>query len=851
MRFIILFSSVVFSIVSILMLRKTDETQKPFDRFRPVEKGVKKPQPNDYWQYVRFANGEFDIEDYMVRMQAAKDWMAESNLSRNINLSLPWVSEGPGNIGGRFNVLEQDPNNPNVIYAGAANGGVFKRSQPGGAWTPIFDAFSFLAIGAIQVDPSNSDVVWVGTGDRNFGGTSQLGYGIYKSSNGGQTWTHKGLEETSIITEIQIDPNNSNRIFVSALGNTFAKTSARGVYRTLDGGDSWQNVLFVSDSSGACDLVMDPSNSDVLYACFFNRINLPFQSRAFGPDAKIFKTTNGGDTWTQLTNGLPNGENSRVGITVSHNNPDLLYAVYVSQTYNPVDVYKSTNGGASWTSLNIYQNGIPDDVMGGFGWYFGQIHINPYNDNHLIIQGVDQYVSNDGGHSWYMNVPPWFDYDVHADKHDVLFLSASSYIIATDGGLYQTNNNGGTWLDIENIPVTQFYHIAIHPNFSGLYSGGTQDNGSISGNASVFNLWDRLFGGDGFRVTWLESAFNAAIFEYQNGGLYYINDDNGDYVDVSPMGSFPERVNWDMPYILKEAQNQLYAGTYRILKMSDFPYGVYTPISPDLTKVSTGNFVGTASRHTVAEIEADKFNSSIIYAGTNDGWVWIGNGTGSNYTWTNISTGLPDRYVTALRASPNVPGTLYAGFSGYRMNDYTPYIFKSTDYGQNWIAVHGNLPDLAINDILIVPGQDDSRLFVATDAGVFYSEDGGQEWDAVGVSIPMCTMTELALDFPNKKLVVGTFSRSMFSYDVSWLPNLDSGVGLTQNSSPEMTVYPNPTTEILKVKHINTDFYFIYSFSGKMVKSGKISNDEINVSDLNPGSYFLKIGDQTSGFIKL
>ena len=850
MRIFISLSILIVGILAFFIINTTKEVSSNFNKLRPFEKNGKQLAPNDYWQYVRFVNGEFDMDDYMSRLHEAKLLISESLQSRNIFLSLPWLSEGPGNIGGRFNVLEQDPNNPNIIYAGAANGGVFKRTQSGGPWTPIFDDFSFLSIGAIEVDPSNSDVIWVGTGDRNFAGTSQLGYGVYKSSNGGQSWGHKGLQETSIITKIQIDPNNSDRVFVSTLGNTFAKSTHRGVYRTLDGGDSWQNILFVSDSSGACELVMDPSNSDVLYACFFNRINLPFQSRAAGPDAKIFKTTDGGDTWTQLTNGLPTGENSRVGITVSHNNPDLLYAIYVSPTFNPVDAYKSVDGGFSWTNLNIYQNGIPSNVMGGFGWYFGQIHINPYNDNHLLIQGVDQYVSDDGGLNWYMNVPSWSTYEVHADKHAALFLNANSYIIATDGGLYQTSNNGLSWQDIENIPVTQFYHIAIHPHFSGLYSGGAQDNGSISGNVATFNLWERLFGGDGFRITWLESIVNAAIFEYQNGGLYYVNDDEWEYVDISPILSFPERVNWDMPYILKENQGNLYAGTFRILKMNNFPYGSYTPISPDLTKVSTGNFIGNESRYTITEIEADKFNNSIIYAGTNDGWVWMGNGNGFNYTWTNISTGLPDRYVTALKSSPNISGTLYAGFSGYRLNDYTPYIFKSTDYGQSWTSIHGNLPDLAIHDVLIVPGENDSHLFVATEAGVFYSENGGEQWDAVGVSIPMCTMTELALDIPNKKLIVGTFARSMYSYDVSWLPNLDSGVGLEENPSMQMVVYPNPTIDQILIKNAPSEFYFIYALNGKLVQSGKLSNSKIALNNLKSGTYVLKIGDKQGKIVK-
>lgn len=828
---------------------KTIKTE-PFDPFNPLPKNGKSLEPNNYWHEVRNFNGDFSIDTYMSRMEDAKVFMAQSLQSRNANLTMPWLSEGPGNIGGRFNVLEQDPNNSSIIYAGAANGGIFKTENMGNTWSPIFDDHSYLAIGAIQVDPANSDQIWVGTGDRNFGGTSQIGFGVYTSSDAGQTWQNKGLQQVGIVTEIQIDPSNSNRIFASTLGNPYTKTNDRGVYRTLNGGDTWQNILFVSDSSGACDLVMHPENPDILYACFFNRINQPFQARAAGPDASIYKTTDGGNNWVQLTNGLPLGENSRVGITIDQNNPDILFAMYVSPTYNPVDAYKSIDGGTSWTALNIYNNGIPTNVMGGFGWYFGQIHINPYNSNNLLIQGVDQYVSNNGGQTWSMNVPPWYDYVVHADKHDVLFLDANSYIIATDGGIYRTNNNGSTWTDIENIPVTQFYHIALHPNVSGLYGGGAQDNGSMSGNALSFNFWDRLFGGDGFRMTWLEYTSNAAIFEFQNGGLYYQSAE--DYLDISPLIQYDDRVNWDMPYLFNEEDELLYAGTYRVLKMNFFPYGSYEVISPDLTKVSTGDFVGSENRHTITEVEADKFSNAVIYAGTNDGWVWRGDRSDNQYNWTNISTGLPDRYVTALRSSPNQSGTIYAGFSGYRLNDYTPYLYKSTNYGASWNSISGNLPSLAIYDVLIVPGNGEQLLFVATEAGVFFTENGGEQWDAVGIDLPMCTMTELALDIPNKKLILGTFARSMYAYDLSWIESFDVGVGINENNAKVMHMYPNPATDFIKIIAAPNSPYQIFNMLGKLVKSGTWINENtpIDVSDLVKGSYLFTCGTQTKVFVK-
>jgi hypothetical protein len=372
----------------------------------------------------------------------------------------------------------------------------------------------------------------------------------------------------------------------------------------------------------------------------------------------------------------------------------------------------------------------------------------------------------------------------------------------------------------------------------------------MSGNALTYNFWERLFGGDGFRMTWLKDTPNAAIYEFQNGGLYF--ESEFDFLNISPLNDYNDRVNWDMPYLFKEENEELYAGTYRILKMNAFPWGFYDVISPDLTKVSTGNFVGSENRHTITEIEGDKISDNIIYAGTNDGWIWRGDKTGGSYNWTNISAGLPDRYVTALRSSPNSEGTIYAGFSGYRINDYTPYLYKSTNFGATWTSISGNLPNLAIYDVLVVPGNGDQLLFVATEAGVFFTEDGGNNWDAVGTDIPLCTMTELALDIPNKKLILGTFSRSMYSYDVSWIESFDIGVGIHENLAKNMQIYPNPATEFIHVTAAPNNKYSIISMTGKLVKSGTLTNEntQISITDLSPGSYVLKCGKASKSFVK-
>ena len=449
----------------------------------------KSPAPNDLWHQIRSYPDGFEVTEYVQNINNIKALAVLNADNRAANLDLAWQQEGPGNIGGRFNALAMD-STQNIIYAGAANGGIFKSIDAGATWNPIFDDYAYLAIGAIAIDPNNTDTVYAGTGDVNFGGGSHLGNGVYKTTDAGQNWQYMGLDETSIITKLRVDPTNSNRVFASTLGNGYEKSNDRGVYRSLDGGSTWANILFLSDSSGVIDLAMDPSNPNILYASGFNRINLPYNSRTKGPEAKIYKSIDGGDSWTQLSGGLPLTEESRIGLAISNEDPNIVYALYVDgDTKNIKDVYKTTNGGTTWNNMDVEFGGVDSDALGGFGWYFGEIYINPYDNDHLVIPGVDMYHSTDGGQSWQLNVPEWWTYEVHADKHAILFLDANSYIIATDGGLYKTDDNGLNWSDIENIPVTQFYHIDVDPHNSGLYGGGAQDNGSMSGNALNFNLW--------------------------------------------------------------------------------------------------------------------------------------------------------------------------------------------------------------------------------------------------------------------------------------------------------------------------------------------------------------------------
>ncbi|MEX1002453.1 MAG: T9SS type A sorting domain-containing protein [Crocinitomicaceae bacterium] len=848
------------ALVSTLFLFVPEEKPlpNPTDSSEPLEES-KKLDPNDHWQQVRSYPFAFDQAEYVQRMVEIQHLVADNAQSRAIELSLNWQEEGPGNIGGRFNALAMSPTDQNVIYAGAANGGIFKTTNGGTSWNPIFDDLAYLAIGEIEIDPTNENTLYVGTGDKNFGGGSHLGNGVYKSTDAGTTWSHLGLEQTGIITEITIDPTNANRIFVSTLGNTYEKTTERGVYRTTDGGVSWQNVLFISDSSGVIDMVMDPSDPNILYASGFNRINLPFQAKVTGPDANIYKTTDGGDTWTELTNGLPTGEHSRIGLAISNTSPNTLYASYTDGgSQDILDIYKTTDAGANWSALNVHSGGLPTDAQGGFGWYFGEVYMNPYDNDQLIVPGVDMFKSQDGGATWTQNVPDWWDYDVHADKHAILFLDANSYIIATDGGLYKTTNNGASWLDIENIPVTQFYHIAVDPVNAGNYGGGAQDNGCMQGNGLNFNFWERLWGGDGFRMKFLENDPGGHYFESQYGGLAYYNTLSGDYYDlqINPIGG-SDRVNWDSPYYINEPLFDLYVGSAHMQYMGGAPFGTYQTISPDLTKVGMGTATGLDKYHTITEIEQPSINPDKLFVGTSDGLVWRGDLVGSIWDWTNITGSLPDRYVTAVRCSPEDDAIVYAAFSGYKYNEEVSYLYKSDDNGSTWQDISGNLPGITVNDICVIPNYNEQYLFAALDGGVYFTSDGGAQWDYVGVGLPFATITELEIDYDNKKLIVGTYSRSMWSYDISWIENLtgnSGGVGLAENHKEAVKFFPNPARDIVYFSGIDEEQIKLYNAQGQIVldKKAIINNGfgQLSIANLPSGVYFYNASGQKATLIK-
>lgn len=669
-----------------------------------------------------------------------------------------WTLEGPTNTGGRFNCIAVHPSNPDIIYAGAAAGGIWKTTDGGQNWIPVFEQQSFLAIGEIVIDPQQPDHIYAGTGDRNISGYCYIGKGIWKSTDAGATWNYLGLEDGKIISQIILAPGGGV-IYAAAMGNPFVKDQNRGVYKSTDNGVTWAQVLYVSDSAGVIDLVMDPFNPQVLYASVFNRIRTTQMSIAAGPDSRIWKTSNGGAFWLPLSNGLPSGDLSRINLAVSSITPGLVFASVVNDQFQLEGIYKSTNSGLNWQALNTA--GIDPNALGGFGWYFGRIFINPADDNQIYLCGIEPWKSDDGGFNWF--TPQGFPNVPHADIHDIIFLNSSDLYLASDGGLYKSNDFGQNWIDMDEIPNNQFYRIAWSPVSPGLYGGGVQDNGTNMGNAGMLNSWYKVFGADGFGLNYHPFLQNEYWVEYQNGGLMYTIDNGISFADGTNGIDPGDRRNWDMPYVRSPHNPDHYlTGTYRpYLNMSGTAVN-WAVAGPDLTD----GILFAPRFHTISALDWSPLNAGSMMAGTSDGNVWIT--TSSGTTWQNISSGLPDRYITSVKFSPNTPGLIYVTVSGYKTGENIPRIFRSDNSGITWTDISANLPQWAVNVLYPYPGNDDV-LFAGSDGGVYATLDGGQNWQRLGNNMPAVPVYDLQMEPVARKLLAGTFGRSMFSYPVDSL----------------------------------------------------------------------------------
>lgn len=667
-----------------------------------------------------------------------------------------WTQAGPTNIGARVTDIAAHPTNPDVAYAGMASGGVFVTDDGGASWDPIFDDQAVIPVGAVALDPNDPATLFVGTGEANAASLSFFGKGVFRSTDAGASWEHLGLDATRYIGRIVVDPDDGDRVYLAASGKLFGTNPERGVYRSTDGGDGWSRVFGLTDSTSCIDLAIDPSNPQTLYAAMWERVRGLTYRRSGGPSSGIWRSQDGGDSWHELTAGLPTGSDvGRIGISVCASQPQVIYAIYADASAYFDGVYKSTNGGDSWSRVN---DGALASIYSSYGWWFGNIRVDPSDPDNVVALGLYAYRSTNGGASWSETGS-----NMHVDHHALAFCPSLPGRVyeGNDGGLYRSDDGGGSWDKLYDQPTSQFYAIDIdHLNPHRLY-GGTQDNSTLRTWNGGTDDWDVLYYGDGFYTLVDPTNSNTIYAEYQYGGLGKSTNGGSSFSSATSGIDGGDRRNWSTPVVMDPNDAEtLYYGTYRVYRSGNGA-GSWSSISNDLTGGNHGANFGTITTIAVAPSDGD-----VLYAGTDDGRVWVTENGGGN--WTRIDAGLPERWVTRVAVDPNDAQVAYVSFSGLRWDEDAGHVHRTDDAGGSWQDVTGNLPTAPVSVVLVDP-DDSARLYAGTDVGVYTSVQPGGNWSTLAPGLPRSPVLDLKLHAPTRKLVAGTHGRSMFALELDEL----------------------------------------------------------------------------------
>ncbi len=693
-------------------------------------------------------------------------------------------SVGPAIISGRIAGLAVDPDRPSRYFIAVASGGVWRTANSGTTWTPVFDREGSYSIGYITLDPKNSNVVWVGTGENNSQRSVSYGDGVYRSDDGGQSWKNLGLKASGHIGRIAIDPRNSNVVYVAAQGWLWGPGGDRGLYKTEDNGKTWKRILAPSENTGVTDVVLDARNPDVIVAAAWQRRRHDWTLIDGGPESSIQRSTDGGATWTKISAGMPATpgrgpeELGRIGFGVAPSEPNMIYAS-IEAANGRSGTYRSTDFGITWERRSDFN---------AQAMYYASVYVDPKNAERVYFGDVTFKVSDDGGRT----VRPLGERNKHVDNH-VIWVDprdTNHYLVGCDGGLYESFDRGTTWNYKTNLPLGQFYDITADnasPNYN-IY-GGTQDNATVGGpsrNHSVHGVmsaeWTFTCGGDGFHVKVDPEDPNTVYCESQQGVLSRYDKRTGNLVGIQPQpmkGEAPLRFNWDSPIVVSpHSHTRIYFAADKVFR-SDDRGDSWRAVSGDLTRKVERNSLAVMGKvwgpDAVAKNQSTAFYSNIttlsesprkeglIYAGTDDGLIQVREGT----SWRKIETfpGVPEHsYVSRVLASQHDAATVYASFDNHRNLDFAPHILKSTDSGATWTAIHGNLPAngqvLAIAEDHVNP----KLLFVGTEYGLWATLDGGTKWYKTG-GLPTIAVRDLAIQKRENDLIAGTFGRGIYILD--------------------------------------------------------------------------------------
>lgn len=697
---------------------------------------------------------------------------------KNISLSgLSFRSIGPAVTGGRISAIAVNPNNHSEYFIASGHGNLWKTMNRGVTFKPVFDNQGAYAIGSVAIDPTNTNVVWVGTGENNNQSNVIYGDGVYKSEDGGKNWKNMGLKNSDHIGGIAVDPNNSNIVYVAAYGSLRNKGGDRGIFKTTDGGKTWENVLFVSEYTGCYQVHMDPRYSSILYAVAHQRMRKFYTGVSGGPESGIYRSTDSGITWDKMSSGLPSEDVGRIGLSISPVNPDVVYAI-VEATKKDKGFYKSIDRGVSWTKESSYISSYP--------FYFQKIVADPIDVDRVYSMDVFMQVTEDGGKTWknvgYKNK--------HVDDHSLWINGKNNkHILAgCDGGVYETFDQGENWDFKSNLPITEIYKVSVDyaKPFYNVFIG-TQDNNSLAGPSRTINTsgianqdWQFTNSGDGFetQVDWKDP--NIIYAQSQNGGLVRFDKQSGENLFIKPY-EFTDtayRFDWDAALLISQHDNhRLYFGGNKLLVTND-QGSTWKEISPDLTRGvpkemeklmgvswSIDQLTHKSSMAQIVTIAESVLDENILYVGSGDGLIHYTANGGSSWSKSTIE-GLPKfARVHQIVASNHNKQIAYAACHNFIGGDYKPYVYKTTDGGKTWFLINSNLPEKGSSYTIAEDHVNENLLFIGTQFGVFFSNSGGEEWLPLKSGIPTHSVMDLEIQRDENDLVVSTFGRGVYILD--------------------------------------------------------------------------------------
>ncbi len=761
-----------------------------------------------------------------------------------------WRSIGPSNMAGRVTDIEGIPSPSHTFFVAAAAGGIWKTTNGGSSFRPVFDNQRVISMGDLAIAPSDTNIIWAGTGEEDSRNSISPGGGIYKSTDGGLTWKHMGLTETQSIGRIVVHPTNPNIVYVAALGHIWGPNPERGLYKTSDGGQTWELIKYVSEKAGAVDVAMDPTNPDVLFASTWERVRGPYFLKSGGPGSALWKTTDAGKTWTEVKGGgFPESMKGRINIAIAASNAKMIYTMVEADTapnpqkpskdsaskksaqVRPSGLYRSTDGGATWTKMNN-ENTRP--------FYYSQVRVDPKNPDRVYWSSTPVKFSDDGGKTA-RNATVGIHVDHHAmwiDPND-----PNHFIVGNDGGIAQTFDRGGNYDFINTFAIGQFYAVSYDMSVPYRVCGGLQDNGSWCGpsrrkSGPILNaMWATVGGGDGFYTAQDATDPDLIYSESQGGNIGRMRFSTGERVALQkpnwreryrtfedsiiierPDTTQPQtsaqkkriaelhsratadstqldlRWNWNTPFFLSPHSSAvLYAGANRVMKSSNHGDNLQ-PISPDLTtqdtmriRVSTKatggitpDNTGAETHSTITSLAESPMRAGILYAGTDDGNIWVSKNDGGN--WDNLTgrfPGVPAKtWVNRIEPSAFDSATFYVAFDNHRENDFTPYLFVTTDFGKTFTSLVNNLPTGGPDFVHVIREDPHHRdlLFVGTDVGAYVSTNRGKSWQRFMSGLPTVPVHDLKIHPRDHELIAGTHGRAIWIVDIAPLEQLTDQV---------------------------------------------------------------------------